>query len=115
MIAQASPILVRPFTSRLEFDKRQSERHECGLDTTTQPLDSADMVAWGANIRDISRTGVGLTLCYPFRAGTYLAVNLKGTQVLSRVVHVRDRADGTWHVGCEFVKPLTDDEVDLLR
>ena len=114
MIAYASPILVRPFGSRLEFEKRVAERHDCNLDATTHPLDSVDTLAWGATIRDVSRTGVGLTVCYPFRAGTYLAVDLKGTTVLSRVVHVRDRADGTWQVGCEFIKPLSESEVDRL-
>src|SRR5437763_16523737 len=104
MIAQASPTLVRSFTSRLDFERRQAERHTCHLDATTHPLDTADTIAWGASLRDVSRTGVGLLLCFPFRAGTYLAVDLKGQTVLTRVVQVRDRDDGTWLVGCEFIK-----------
>ena len=114
MLAQSSAILVRPFPSALEFERRQGERHSCQLDATTHPLDAQDTLAWGASVRDISRTGVGLTLCFPFRKGTYLAVELKGMTVLSRVVHVRDKNDGTYHVGCEFLKPLTDAELDRL-
>jgi hypothetical protein len=121
MIAEATPILVRPYTSALEFERRQGERHKCRLDATTHSLDSQDTLAWGASVRDISRTGVGLTLCFPFRAGTYLALDLHGTHsdkpattVLSRVVHVRDQNDGSWHVGCEFVKALGNRELESL-
>src|SRR3954447_8362713 len=113
MVAQSSPILVRPYPSALEFERRQGERHRCQLDATTHTLDPQDSLAWGASVRDISRTGVGLTLCFPFRPGTYLALDLHGpkpdspvTTVLSRVIHVRDQPDGSWHVGCEFVKAL---------
>ena len=114
MIVQTSSTLVRQFTSRLDFDQRHAERHDCQLDSRTSPLDNPETFAWGASIRDVSRTGVGLTLCFPFRKGTYLAVELKGMTVLSRVVHVRDKNDGTYHVGCEFLKPLTDAELDRL-
>jgi hypothetical protein len=121
MHAKASSILVRPYKSAIEFERRQGERHNCQLDATTRPLESQDTVVWGASVRDISHKGVGLTLCFPFRAGTYLALDLHGTHadkpattVLSRVVHVRDQNDGSWHVGCEFVKTLGKRELESL-
>lgn len=121
MNATASAVLVRPYPSRHDFERRVAERHDCALDATTHPLEATDTLAWGATVRDVSRTGVGLAVCFPFRAGTYLAVDLHGRSpgqpartMLTRVAHVRDHGDGTWHVGCEFVKPLTQDEFEKL-
>ena len=121
MFAPLSPILVRSYGSALEFERRQIERRDCQLDATTRPLDTQDTLAWGASVRDVSPSGIGLTLCFPFRAGTYLAIDLTGKTsdksaftVLSRVVQVRDQNDGSWHVGCEFVKPLSDREFESL-
>ena len=31
-----------------------------------------------------------------------------------RVVHVHDQTDGMWRLGCEFIKPLTESDMDLL-
>jgi hypothetical protein len=121
MIAHATPILVRPFSSPLEFSRRQNERQCCQLDAMTHPLDAQDTLSWGASVRDISRSGIGLTLNFPFRAGTYLAIDLQGPKsnkpaktVLTRVVHIRDQNDGSWHVGCEFVKVLSKQELEAL-
>lgn len=102
-----------------EAERRDAIRYPVNMEALSRPLDGQDTIWWGATVRDISSTGIGLSLCYPFRAGTYLAVDVQGPgpgnrTLLTRVVHARDQADGTWHVGCEFVKPLTDDDVDLL-
>lgn len=109
-----APVLVRPCRSRLDFERRVAQRHECQLDATTQTLEASDTLAWGATVRDLSCTGVGLILCFPFRAGTYLAVDIHGQTHLTRVAHVRDRNDGTWHVGCEFVKPLCESALEAI-
>src|SRR4051794_23379801 len=114
MSAAPTSVLVRSCRSRLDFERRVAERHDCELDATTHPLEASDTLLWGATIRDVSRTGVGLILCFPFRAGTYLAVDIHGQTHLTRVAYVRDRNDGTWHVGCEFVTPLCDSEFATL-
>jgi hypothetical protein len=82
-------------------------------------LEAGDAIYWGATVRDISISGIGLTLCFPFRAGTYLAIDLQEhggatRSLLTRVVHALDQPDGTWHIGCEFVKSLSDSELELL-
>lgn len=122
MLAHAAPVLVRAYPSAFDFERRHGgDRRTCSLDATAQPLDAQDVLAWGASVRDLSCKGVGLTLCFPFKAGTYLAVDLHSTRtgnhartVLSRVVHSRDQNDGSWHIGCEFIKPLSQDELDWL-
>ncbi len=89
------------------------------MEALSRPLDGEDTIWWGATVRDVSATGIGLSLCYPFRLGTFLAVDMQGPgggsrTLLTRVVQARDQADGTWHIGCEFVKQLTDSDVELM-
>jgi PilZ domain len=110
--------LVQP-SSRIDFERRIAERRASKQETLTRPLRTADALCWGATVRDISATGIGLTLCYPFCAGAYLAVDVQepGGRVrtlLTRVVHAQDLPDGTWHVGCEFVTPLSDGSLEMM-
>lgn len=114
-------VLVRRYASRAEFERRQAERVPCTGDATTRAVETPDSLGWGAQICDLSRTGVGLWVCFPFKPGSYLAVDLAGRDpkraaktALTRVVQIRERDDGTWHLGCEFLAPLTDDELAQL-
>lgn len=98
----------------VELERRAHERHECRQEGVTRPLDTVNGLSWGAIVTDVSHQGVGLALCYPFRPGTYLVVDLQGStpcSLLARVVHVEDQHDGTWHVGCELLKKLSDEEI----
>ena len=113
--------LVQPVRgpALIAAERRHTHRHACTTEATSYALEAAEAIAWGAVVRDVSTGGVGLTLCFPFRPGTFLAIDLKrrdGTtrSLLARVVHVRDQVDGSWHLGCEFVKPLAADEVETL-
>jgi hypothetical protein len=114
MIAEGTPLLVHSFSSRSLAERRVTDRRDCFIDATTRPANAQDTVTWGATVRDLSHTGVGLVLCFPFRAGTYLAIDLKRDTLLAKVVHVEDQNDGSWNVGCEFVRPLSDEELSRL-
>ena len=112
------PVLVGP--SPVLLDRRASVRHVCDQEALSRPLELPDAISWGAKVHDISRGGLGLLLCYPFKPGTFLAVDLQSSRAVSRtllvrVVHVTDQADGSWFVGCEFAAPLTEEEVAALR
>lgn len=99
------------------LEQRASARHVCRREGVSRPLEAVNGLSWGAVVQDISSHGVGLSLCYPFRPGTYLVVDLQGERprsLLARVIHVEDQRDGTWRVGCELIKKLTDSEVDLI-
>ena len=91
-------------------EQRASERHPCALEAVSCPLDAPESLCWGATVQNISAGGIGLTLCYPFKPGTYLAISLQATDnprtLLGRVVHVGDLSDGKWFIGCEFVQEL---------
>ena len=100
-------------------ERRASVRHVCEQEALSRPLELPDAIGWGAKVQDISRGGVGLLLCYPFKPGTFLAVDLGLGQavsrsVLVRVVHATDQADGTWLVGCQFANALSEEELAAL-
>jgi len=120
MRAKSSTILVHPIAA-LESDRRRADRLHCRLDATVHTHESLVALSWGAAVRDISRTGIGLTLCFPFPVGTYLALDLQArrsdhsvTPVYSRVAYCRDKNDGSWYVGCEFMRSLTKTEFNDL-
>jgi hypothetical protein len=85
----------------------------------SRTLGAADGMTWGGIVHDISTGGLKLGLCFPFRPGTDLAIDLEspsgtvGRSVVCRVVHVHDHADGRWTLGCEFLKPLSDSDIKL--
>jgi hypothetical protein len=114
------PALVQsiPAPTSYDLERRASLRHLCNLEAVSHPLDVPEGLCWGAVVKDLSPGGLGLSLCYPFRPGTYLAVDLQapGTTrtLLARVVHVKDYADGTWFLGCELVKQVAAGEVELM-
>ena len=100
-----------------EIDRRGVERHVCSLDATSRPIDAGDGVSWGAVVHEISPKGVGITLCYPFKPGTFLAVDLPCSNgmvrtMMVRVVHVQDQNDGNWRLGCESLKPLNECDME---
>jgi hypothetical protein len=115
----AAAVMVQPFKSRLDLDRRTDERHAIGVEATSRQVEGDGSLYWGATVCDISRSGIGLNLCYPFRAGTYLAVDVtlggRPRTLQARVVHVQDLVDGTWHVGCEFLRPLSENELNAIK
>jgi hypothetical protein len=103
-----------------EIEQRAGARQSCLIEATSRPLEVGDGMAWGGTVKDISAGGLKLGLCFPFSPGTILAVEMQSEAgavsraLVCSVVHVHDHADGTWTLGCEFIKPLSDSEVELL-
>jgi hypothetical protein len=109
---------------RAELGCRVWERFPCDLPTACQPVatrNDNDHV-WAATLRDISAGGVGLILPRRFEPGMGLQVELGGAgpgtgkTLLARVVYVRHLPEGNWLLGCAFISPLSEHELDeLLR
>lgn len=101
--------MVKPVSARdlSDAERRAAVRHPGTGGGMSRPPEKQIGIWWGTEVRDLSDTGIGLSSCYPFRAGTILAVELQSPMgkrsVLARVVHVRDQAHGTFHIGCELV------------
>jgi hypothetical protein len=97
------------------------ERKPCALPATCQPASVSEMkeTRWPASISDISVGGVLIVLPRRFEKGTGLALELPGDAeresaiVFVKVVHLK-RQDAAWALGCKFVSPLSDDELQRL-
>ena len=120
MSEMSSAALVQPVRNPYlhDLERRDGGRHACSLEATSHPIEAGETLSWGAVVHDISLGGLGITLCYPFKPGTYLAVELQCPEnmvrtLMVRVVHVHDETDGQWDLGCEFIKPLTPSELEL--
>jgi hypothetical protein len=104
----------------VDLDRRHATRRQCCVEATSRSAESTDGMSWGGIVKDVAVGGLKLGLCFPFRPGTYLAVDVQPRNsaeahtVVCRVVHVQDRKDGTWDLGCEFLKPLTPQDVDQM-
>lgn len=108
-----------PLSAVLDLEKRDSTRYPSDQEAVTQLTDTAGAMAWGATVQNISASGIGLVLCFPFKPGSHLAVTLQANQArrtfLVRVVHALDQSDGTWLLGCEFAQQLPAEEIDDIR
>ncbi|MBM4067525.1 MAG: PilZ domain-containing protein [Planctomycetes bacterium] len=108
-----------PVALLIEADNRACNRYLCEQEAVTQALDASATMSWGATVKDISAGGMGIVLCFPFKPGSHLAVAIQAIEIrrtfLVRVVHVLDQSDGTWFLGCEFVRQLQDEEVERIR
>ncbi len=121
MSAAISAALVQPVRNPffLEMERRAVERRICSLEATSHAVEPGRTLSWGAVVNDITPGGASITVCFPFRPGTYLAIDLQsdtGTvrTLMVRVLHVNDQVDGRWRLGCEFIKPLSESDVELL-
>jgi hypothetical protein len=71
-------------------------------------------------VLDLSLKGVGLLLSKPIDAGTFLVIQIKGSNrnktydLPAHVAHATLQTSGDWLVGCELVKPLVHEELDDL-
>lgn len=81
----------------------------------TAPLEPS--AVWPLIVRDISSGGIGILLARRCEPGTELAIELvsESTRVARtlgvRVVRVRRDTLGHWVLGCEFLTPLSPDEL----
>ncbi|SRR5581483_3581515 len=101
-------------------ERRASVRFQSNAKGHCQSLSLQRESAWEAVVRDISCTGIGLSLPRRFERGTLLTIELTDTTggqthlLLARVVHSTAQPEGNWLVGCALTSSLTDDEVQLL-
>ena len=74
-----------------------------------------------ARIVDMSLGGIGLILDRALEPMTLVRVELGmggndlQVDLAAHICHVTELEDGRWRFGCEWVRPLTQDELDVLR
>jgi hypothetical protein len=99
-------------------DRRAAARYRCPPATPVRLSTAAAgrALAWG---HDLSRKGVGILAEGPLAAGAGLDVELLGVRggrlrLPARVAHATRRLDGTWLVGCTFLRPVSEEELEAL-
>jgi hypothetical protein len=101
-------------------ERRAQVRYSHALRTTCRPLGRQGGGSWSARVRDVSRSGAALRMSHEVRPGEVLVVALEGCggrfvrPLLMRVVRTRPDGEGTWNVGCTFVTPLADNDLQSL-
>jgi len=106
--------VVAPAATSTPLNRRAHVRQACEVEALSRPLESTNVISWGTTVVDASHSGVGLILCYPFKPGTFLALDVENADrvftFLVCVTRVTDRSDGTWLVGCDFTCPVSADD-----
>jgi hypothetical protein len=97
-------------------DRRASVRFEVDLTTTFVPFHQNMRGRWQAVILDVSSTGVRLQTSRPVAVNSVLQVTLNDRAV-SQLALVRWITAGVGDeliVGCSFVRPLSEQEIDAI-
>ena len=102
------------------IDRRASVRHYVRPGVTSTACVPKRTRPWKAMIYDLSRSGIGLVVNQSFDAGTELAIELFSPDmilsytILTRVAHSTRQTNGSWLVGCRFVRELSEEELQNL-
>jgi hypothetical protein len=113
--------------SGLAKRKPETERRACVRLSTNQqfscqPITGAKAqetrTGWLGRLRDISPGGAGLLLSQRFEPGSMLIVELEAKRparcFAAQVVHATADESGHWIVGCEFIRPFSEEELHVL-
>jgi hypothetical protein len=112
------PVESTPKSSGRE--RRVTVRFSCDVKTSCQPLAGRKAGSeWAARVKDVSLGGLGLVLNRRFEPGTLITVVPFGPEssrlLLARVVYAAVLPDGHWHVGCELLDSLGEDDLKALQ
>jgi PilZ domain len=119
--------LTQALRSRMEKARRATARErrvwvrqKCTLDSSCQPLAAQLEMKWEAETRDMAPGGICLRARRRFEPGTFLTIEFEPTGegalrfVTARVVHIAPERDGFWRIGCQFPRPLVEDEFQAM-
>jgi hypothetical protein len=115
---------TRHLKKRLDIERRESSRFPSEQDLSCQPavcLHRSEVgTTWLGRVVDISQTGIGFGTSRWFAPGTILSIALsdehKGIllRLPARVVHAMPKRKSRWMIGCEFISPLSPEELQTL-
>jgi len=114
--------MAEPSVCRIQCrERRAAVRHASTMEAAYHPTPVTTVgPSCPARIWDVSLGGMALVVPHPYESGSLLSVVPEvlpqslalGLQV--RVRHVTPHADGLWMAGCEFLIPLSEDELSVL-
>jgi hypothetical protein len=103
-------------------ERRRAVRFECKRRNSWRLFATTICSSGEGTVNDISVNGISLSVDSALRPGMFLDLSLVGAggeavspPMLVRVRRATPQADGSWLVGCNFVKKLTKEELRLWR
>jgi hypothetical protein len=101
-------------------DQRSWVRFPCRVKATCQVVRDIPEAPWAVEVLNISPSGIGLRVDRAIDNGTLLNLDLQHpagqitTSMLACVVHVTDLGGGLRSLGCNFIRELSEDELQAL-
>ena len=101
-------------------NQRATVRYRCPPASAGRVYLAEDVEFQRAWLHNLSATGIGLLLAKPLDHGLFLTIQLKSSNsnkkysLAAHAIHSTEQATGDWLVGCQFVEPLTDEDLDDL-
>ena len=102
------------------LNRRGSVRYQCAPATVGKVYSGPREEFVRVWVLDLSRGGAGLLVPRPLNIDTEIAIqiaspsNKKRLEFMARVAHLSEKVTGEWVVGLEFLRPLTDEELDAI-
>jgi len=101
-------------------DKRIWVRYSCSIKASYRMYGNLTADMTSVEVLNLSATGIGLVVSTAIDAGALLTLELhdksghKVCAILACVVHTSRRARGEFSVGCNFIRELTEEEMQSL-
>jgi serine/threonine protein kinase len=102
-------------------ERRNGVRRSVHLETTCESLANSAKGSWSVTVIDVSANGICLQAPRRFEPDQMLQVRLQtgeedeeGSAYVIRIRWVQPLEDNRWMLGCAFVRPLDDGEIDSL-
>ena len=101
-------------------DSRTSERYPCAVVGSYQIVADDVREYLPARVLNISASGALLVISQPIDTGVLLSLQLSGPRsgpaqtILGCVVHRRSESDQEWTIGCNFIRELSELELETL-
>ena len=104
-------------------ERRAWVRFGCDLEASCTSKGRLKDAGWTAQVRNLSQGGLALVLRHRFPKGTPLSIELRSQDRrvcrscparVVRVVPVLLDGQALWFVGCEFLEPLSEEELHQL-
>lgn len=103
-----------------DANQRATVRYRCPPASAGRVYLAEDLEFQRAWLQDLSATGIGILLTKPLQDGLFVTIQMKSPttnksfSLCAHVVHSTRQPTGDWIVGCEFITPLTADDLDDL-
>jgi hypothetical protein len=120
MSEQPTPAPQPPGPPSEPADRRESERFPPETTPICRVGGEALPEEFRAIVRDLSTSGIGLLVNRPVKSGEVLVLSLEtvdrhpGRPLPARVMHCSAVSEGNWLVGCQFVRKLSETELQAL-